>query len=204
MNDGRHRQLGPLQRFFVRIGSTVLIIVGLSAGNLVLKLTPGTDQSERPFLRAGEVNEKVDVRRFQVTVLTTRVGAVIQAPNKTKHDTQGKWVVLRIRLMAVSKAFTVKYAALHDGQGRTFLATDRISLSIVDGSRILQPGIAVEGDVVFEVPGDAKDLTARFAVDSGDDTERRMDAMSEIAVPVPDSAFLNPEPIVIASLELKP
>ncbi|WP_117209220.1 hypothetical protein [Allorhizocola rhizosphaerae] len=200
---GRHRKLGPLQRFFVRAGSVILVISALSVGNVVIKFTPGTDELGRPFLRAGEVSDKVDVREFEMTVLSARVGSVIKAPNKWEHDTQGKWVVLRVRLMMHRQARIVRYAAVHDARERIFHFSDRLDQPLVDGSRLLQPGIAVEADVAFEVPIDAVGLTARFAV-NGTEFNRRLDAMSEIALPVPETAFLSPEPIAIAPLEVKP
>lgn len=198
---GRHRQLGPLQKFLERAGSAVLVIVTLAAGVLIIKFTPGTDTRERPFLRPGEIGERVDTRVFDVTVLDTKVAAIVKAAG-WKHSTQGKWIVLRVRLVAKDKSLTVAYAAIHDGEGRSFRASDRLRQPLIDGSRTLQPGIAVEGEVAFEVPMDASGLSARFAANS---SSHRMDAMADIELPVGGSAvWLNNNPVPIKPIEVKP
>lgn len=198
---GRHRQTGPLSRFLQRTGSTLLVIVTLAAGSLVIGFTPDTDARERPFLASGAPGERVETRLFEVTVLRARVASVIKVGG-WKHPTQGRWVILRIRLVARHEALAVAYAAIHDAEGRSFRASDRLRQPLIDGSRTLQPGIAVEGEVAFEIPKDATGLSARFAADS---TSHRMDSMSDIDLPIGDSAvWLDPEPVRIDEIEVKP
>lgn len=198
---GRHRQLSTWQKILYRTGSALLILATLGVGNLVMAYTPDVNTRERPFLRSGEPGNEIDVRRFTVTVLATEVAAVIKAAG-WEHDTQGKWIVLRVRLEAVGEPLAVRYAALWDDQGRSYEASDRLQQRLVDGSRRLQPGIPVEGDVAFEVPAGATGLTARF---TSSDISQRMDAMSAISLPLPDTAtWLDPAPKAIKPIEVNP
>jgi hypothetical protein len=57
---GRHRNLGPLQRFLARTGSVLIVIAALGVGDFLLRITPDVDKRERSFLSAGEPGETVD------------------------------------------------------------------------------------------------------------------------------------------------
>ncbi|HEX6684627.1 MAG TPA: hypothetical protein VF062_17615 [Candidatus Limnocylindrales bacterium] len=197
---GRHRNLSPLQRFLARASSVIVVIAALGAGNLVLKLTPDTDGRERPFLAGGEQGDTVDADRFKATLVQVRTAAVVKVSNAT-HDTQGVWVILRVRFESQEEPLAIAYAALVDSQDRSFFATDRIRQPLVDGSRILQPGIRVEGDVAFEVPHDAVGLTAQFATAVVD---RRMQAVTDISLPLGSGVWLNREPAAIEPIEVNP
>lgn len=180
-----------------------MVLAAIGAGHLINTLVPDVDTRERPFLESGQTDKNVETRRFDITLLGTRVAKVVEADG-WKHDTQGKWVILRVRLVAKNKPVGVQYAAIHDTSDRTFLMTDRLEQPLI-GARLLQPGIAVEGEVVFEVPKDANGLTARFAVQSGDSGVRRMDAMADIALPLPDTGiWLDPKPVTLVPVEVKP
>jgi hypothetical protein len=190
---------GFLRRFLKRAGGTLLIIAALGVGNLVINYTPDVDTAERPFLRSGEQGEMIDARTFKVTLLKTRTAAVVSSDG-IDHHTQGYWVLLRIRVETVSEPHTVGWAALIDSKGRSFRATDRIKQPLVDGSRLLQPGVAVEAEAVFEVPSDAGGFTARFAASRFQQT---MQAVPDIAVPLGEGVWLDrdavtPDAMVVA------
>jgi hypothetical protein len=197
---GRHRNLGLLQRFLSRAGSILLVIAALGVGNLILAYTPDVDESERPFLISGEPGEEIEARKFTATVLKTRTAGVIKSAG-WEHDTQGIWIILRVRFEATDEAVAIAYAAVTDGKGRSFLASDRLKQPLVDGSRILQPGIGVEGDVAFEVPKDATGLTARF---SDARNNRTLQAVPDIELPLGDAVWLNREPVTLEPAEVKP
>lgn len=195
---GRHRNLGPLQRFLRRTGSLILVIAALGVGDFVVRSTPDADKRERPFVVGGEQDTPVEARLFTATLLKTRTAGIIQSGGS--HDTQGVWLILRMRFVALRKPLAIRYAAVVDARGRTFLASDRVKQTIASGGRILQPGIGVEGDVVFEVPRDATELTAQFA----DTTNRAMQAVAGITLPIDDGLFITREPVTLDPTEVKP
>jgi len=197
---GRHRNLGPLQRFLKRAGSVLLVIAALGVGDLILRYTPDVDERERPFLAEGEQGEAVEARLFSATVLKTRTAAVVKASGAL-HDTQGIWVILRMRFESLDEPLSIVYAAVVDEQGRSFYASDRLKQPLVDGSRMLQAGIGVEGEVAFEVPRDAVSLTAQF---SDVRTSRAMQAITDITLPLDDGVWLKREPVTLEPIEVKP
>lgn len=177
---GRHRQLGPLQKVLAAIGSVILVIVALVLGQLLIDLSPDTDTSHAPFLIAGKPGDNVDVRTFDVKLISARYASVVKSSG-IDHDSSGVWVILKIRVTARAEAMLIGYAALVDKSGRTYLASDRVKQTLVSSARTLQPGIPVEGEVAFEIPRDAvAGATVRFARKSGD---HRMDAMANIELP---------------------
>jgi len=197
---GRHRNIGPLQRFLARTGSVLLVIAALGVGDFLLRITPDVDERQRPFLEQGEQGQVIDAREFSATLLKARTAGVVKAANFV-HPTQGVWVILRMRFVAQKEPVQIDYAAVVDERGRSFYASDRLKQPLVDGSRSLQPGIGVEGEVAFEVPRDATGLTAQF---SNAGTNRTMQAVTDITLPVDESVWLNREPVTIEPMEVKP
>jgi len=197
---GRHRNLGPLQRFLMRAGALILVIAALGVGDFLVRSTPDIDKRERAFLVDGRQGSAVEARTFSATLLKTRTAAVVKAAG-ANHDTQGVWVVLRMRFEALNEPLSISYAAVVDSRGRAFHASDRVNQPLVDGSRILQPGVGVEGDVAFEIPSDATSLTAQF---SDARTTRAMQAVPDIALSLDNGVFLNRQPVALDPIEVKP
>lgn len=196
---GRHRNLGPLQRFLRRTGSIILVIAALGVGDFVVRSTPDIDKRERPFVAGDEQDTTVEARLFTATLLKTRTAAIIQSGGS--HETQGVWVILRMRFVALRKPLSIAYASVVDARGRSFYASDRVKQTLATGARILQPGIGVEGDVVFEVPRDATELTAQFSESSG---SRAMQSVAGITLPIGDGLFITREPVTLDPIEVKP
>jgi hypothetical protein len=99
-----------------------------------------------------------------------------------KHDTSGVWIIVKVKVVARGEPMGVSYAAVRDGKGNTYRASERINQPLAVGSRVLQPGIPVTGEIAFEVPvGVATDLSVRLA-DNPDDL--RMDAVAEVRLPI--------------------
>ncbi|WP_213450899.1 DUF4352 domain-containing protein [Rhizomonospora bruguierae] len=193
---------GRRGRLRSRFGAGLLIVAALAVGTLIRSGTPDVDTAERPFSRAGVIGRPVDARTFDATVLAVRGAAKIHRDGgltgRQEHDTDGVWILLKVRLEAHDHTIQVGWAGLKDGKGRTFHSTERITQPLI-GGRSLQPGIPLTGEVVFEVPKDAAtnvtlQLTER-------PIDRRMAAMVEVPLPISPSAvdgwLANPAPVQI-------
>lgn len=199
MNDVRSHRAPPgtLAAFGSRLGVGALVIAAIALGGVVKSYTPDADTRERPFIRAGALGGAVDARTFDVQVLEVRGAKKISRSGKVR-ETKGVWVLVKVRVVAHDEPSVIGYAALRDGRGRVFVATDRIGQPLA-GGRTLQPGLPVEAEIAFEVPADVTDLSVRLSWASLD---RRMDAMAEIPLRV-DRATVDtwrgqPTPTVVA------
>jgi hypothetical protein len=168
-------------RLRARAGAGLLVIAALAAGGAFTARVPDTDARERPFVRAGRLGEPVDARTFDATVVAVRGGTSVERTGRTR-TTGGVWVLARVRLSARQAPVSVDYATLRDGRGRMFLATTRLSQPLVSGGHPLQPGIVVEGEIVFEVPRDA--VTSRLAIRLADASDPRVDAVAEVPLAI--------------------
>lgn len=185
------------------------IAVGLVLATLVIGAGlnwagPSAARVLRPFTTSGEQGEKLQLRTFTVTVQNSRAAATVQSGD-TAVQTQGAWVILRVRVTANTEPTPIGYAALRDHAGRTYLATSRLAQPLLNGKRTFQPGISLEGEVVFEVPKDALDgLTAIFAsrADQLGQEPLALDAMAE--VDLPGLSTIDPAPVALAATEVKP
>jgi hypothetical protein len=169
-----------------RFGAGVLIVAALSVGGLIRSGTPDVDTSERPFARAGAVGRKVDAQTYDATVLAvrgaTKIHRVAGLTKRGDRDTDGVWVLVKVRLLAHREAVQVGWAGLKDGRDRVFSCTDRIDQPLVCAGRMLQPGIPVTGEVAFEVPRDAgTDLTIQL---NERPIDHRMTTMIEVQLPI--------------------
>lgn len=177
---GRHRP-SPEQRRRDRrrkLGMVALLLATLAIGAALLPLKPHGIVWQEEFVRTGKVGTPVDARAFDITVLDATGGAKIDA--KTPIETNGIWIVVRIRVVAKDKPVTIGYAALRDDQGRVYDDADKVNQPMI-GGRALQPGVPVEGQVVFEVARDVRRLTARFAKPA---LFQMYDAVAEIPLPI--------------------
>ncbi|HZN74736.1 MAG TPA: DUF4352 domain-containing protein [Micromonosporaceae bacterium] len=169
-----------------RFATGVLLLGALAIGGVVTAVTPDTDVHARPFAHRGTVGEPVDGRTFEATVVGFRGAArfatdEIAAPDK-EHDTDGIWLIVTLRVVAKDKTTTIGYGAVRDARGRTYLASTRIDQPLVGSGRDLQPGIPVEGDVVFEVPRDA--VTSLDLLLADPSLDLRLDALVEVPLPI--------------------
>jgi hypothetical protein len=195
-----------LARFGSRLGVGTLIIAALAMGGPLAALRPDNAVRERPYLRAGRVGELVPVRTFDAAVLSVR-GAAKISQGGGRHDTGGVWILVRVRLVVRDETTTIRYAALRDQRGRSFVQSARIDQPLTDGARELQPGVPVEGEIAFEVPRDAvAQLSLRLA---RTDPDHRMDAMAEVPLLPVDSATVDrwladPTPAAVAQPKVVP
>ncbi|WP_460844945.1 DUF4352 domain-containing protein [Phytohabitans suffuscus] len=173
-----------------RVG--MLLVAALAVGGVVANWRPvhggGADDRERPYIAAGQVGEAVSARSFEAQLVSVR-GARLLGVGSKGYETGGVWILVRVRVTATTEDTAVRYAALIDDRGREFLLSNRFTQSLADGGRTFQPGIAVEGEIAFEVPRDAAtSLRLRLASPLID---HRMDAMAEIEVPKVDTATVD-------------
>ncbi|WP_027342473.1 DUF4352 domain-containing protein [Hamadaea tsunoensis] len=127
------------------------VATALAVGGAITAYMPDKDEQERPFVRTGAGSDSVDARLFDAQVLGVRGGTKL-AGGGAAHDTSGVWILVTVRVTAKKETSSVGYAALIDGDGRTFRATERVTLPV--GGRLLQPGLPVRMELAFEVPKD--------------------------------------------------
>jgi hypothetical protein len=198
---GRHRKLGPLQKLLAVSGGVILVLAALAAGRAILEFRADANDMHRPYLRSGATGQTVDLRTFDLQVLGARYASVLR-DSGVIHETTGVWVIVKVRITAHTEPISVGYAALHDRNDRTYFATDRVRQSLVGGVREYQPGVPVEGEVVFEVPKEVlSGMTVRFTEHQFDN---RMEVMSDIALPGADRPSIEPTPSPIAKPVVKP
>ncbi|GIH10170.1 hypothetical protein Rhe02_82370 [Rhizocola hellebori] len=189
------------QRVTAVAGAVAMAAAAVAIGAGVRWLGPDPASSQRPFAQAGAPGESLDVRTFTITVQAARAASSLQAGGAAQA-TQGVWVIVRVRLAANHEPTQVGYAAVRDRAGRTYLASDRVRQPLIDGSRPFQPGIPIEGEVIFEVPKDALDsLTALFAAHPD---RLALDAMAEVVLPNLTVAPGEQPPATLAPTEVKP
>lgn len=188
---GRHRHTGPVGRFLARAGGALIAAAALTAAFALSGLRPPAPM--RPFAAASTI--------VDVTIVAARHAGTITA-GPSAHDTQAAWLVLTVRVTALREPATVGYAAVKSTDGTVYLASRRIAQPLIDGTRLLQPGIALQGDIAFEVPRHVlKGLTAEFSPAAAGP----LGVIAELPVPG-TGAFrpLKPAPIALAAPALPP
>lgn len=155
-----------------------LVVLTLLAGGWLERVAGPGDGATRPFVRTGQVGEAVDARMADVTVLGMRGGSLIKSYGKAL-DTAGVWVFLRIRVTPRTESAAIEWARLTDGKGRRFDLTMRIDQKMTFATS--QPGLPVEGELVFEVP---RNLVGPLSVQLAcPRIDQRMDAVAQIELP---------------------
>jgi hypothetical protein len=170
----------------------MLLVAALAVGGVVANWRPiGGDRAdvrERPYIAAGQVGEPVSARTFEAELVSVR-GAGLLGEGGKRYETGGVWLLVRVKITATTEETPVGYAALIDDRDREFLLSSRVEQPLAGGARSFQPGIAVEGEIAFEVPRDvATSMRLRLASQSLD---HRMDGMAEIALPKADTAKVD-------------
>ncbi len=168
-----------------RVGAGALIIAALAIGSAMQVYQPSITNEQGPYVRTAAVGHVIDVRTFDATVLGVR-GAAVITQRGVKHDTSGVWIIVKVKLVARGEPTGIGYAAVRDGKGNTYRASERIDQPLATAAHTLQPGIPVAGEIAFEVPVSATtDLAIRLADKPFD---QRMDAMAEVHLPIdPDT-----------------
>ncbi|MBV1848997.1 DUF4352 domain-containing protein [Catellatospora tritici] len=178
-----------MNKLLHRLGTVVLVAVTLAVGGWLTHLNENWSV-DRPFEVRGEFAQPVSGRQFTATGVRVRCAAKLKL-GEAILDTQGVWVIAKIRAVAIGRTSYIGWAALRDGQGRTYLTSDRLQQFTLNHP--LQPGIPVEGEIVFEVPADAAgDLTLLLAKNP---LEQEMDSMIAIPLPISDVSAVLSDPV---------
>jgi hypothetical protein len=159
-----------------RAGTAGLILAALAAGRVVTGSFQADDTISAPFLRSGTVGKAVSLRYADVIATGVDGSTCVSAGfGATGMRTPGVFIVVPVTIVTKGKPADLRYAALQDREGRTFLATGTRS-PFAPGTG--QPGIPRYASVVVEVPPDAvAGAHLRIALDGLD---QRRDDMTDI------------------------
>lgn len=162
-----------------RLGTAVLVAGAVAVGGAVNAYAPGPELRERPFINSGHKGDRVVGRTFDAELLGVRGGAIVTSRSQP-HDTGGVWVIIKVRLTAHEKPQQINYGAIRDGDDRIFRSSGRIDNN--PPYRIMQPGIPIECEIVFEVPKDVPlPIAARLSASFSD---LRMDSVAQLELDV--------------------
>lgn len=165
------------QSYVNRAATVGLVLAALVVGRIITTSFQAGDSISAPFLKAGKVGTAVSLRYADVTA--TRVEGtpcVSTDVVSVGMRTPGVFVVVPLVITVKGEPADVRYAALKDTQGRTFLAGTGTRSSFLPGTG--QPGVPHYASVVVEVPRDAvAGAHLRIALDSLD---QRRDDMADI------------------------
>lgn len=196
------RRPGWLRRTAGRIGAGLLVVATLAAGVEIIVRTPDSDHISRYFLRSGDVGERVEALDFAATVTSVRGGTAVVGDRGQELHTDGAWILVRIRVEALTEPQSLRFGAIYDRRGRTFEYAGRVD-QLLDAE--VQPGIPIEGEMIFEVPRDAvPDAHLRlFNALVGDPNYQTMvDVDLGLDEATLDAWIADPEPLRVAQLEV--
>jgi hypothetical protein len=203
---GRHQHTGRVRvgALLAALATAVVVVV---VGGAVSDTELSVDERFRVFVNTGAMGEPVSAQSFQTTVLGARTAAQINTDPGAGVETAGVWVLVQVRAVALEESMWIKYAAVRDSGGRTWLATPRFEQPLVDGGYRLDPGIPVEAEVAFEVPREAAtDLTVRLGKGANGLYGFQMATVAEVPVPLDEAAVADglaaTEPIVLERPEI--
>jgi hypothetical protein len=161
--------------------TVVLLAVTLVVGTRLDTWAGPREGRYRPFQVTGRMGQTVDARWFDLTVRGIRGAGVVQYFGKPR-TTGGVWVLVAVRLTARAEPSRIWFAAVEDARGRTFRPSDRVDQPLVTLGGASQPGIPIEGEIVFELPRDtAGGLSLLVSGAPAGDT--RMDVEARIPLP---------------------
>jgi hypothetical protein len=185
------------------LAAVVVLLGTVSLGMWLKAYADDVDAAQRPFVVEADVGQPARGRTFVATALGVR-GAGVLRDSGLDHPTNGVWLIVKVRLLALDEPLDIGYAALRDSAGRVYVASNRINQPLVRG-RILQPNLPVVGEIAFEVPREAAgSLAVELAEKSFD---QRMDSLVRLRLePLsPDVVHGwadDPEPATLMATEL--
>lgn len=139
------------RRRLAAIAALPLILATVAAARLIAVTTPIGEDHVRPWVHQGRMNETVVGNDLAVMVLGIRGGrAYAGFPNPVTTD--GLFLLVRARVTAVDTRAGVGYAELVDADGNAYAAARRTDTLL---AHQIDPGITVEGELLFEVPATA-------------------------------------------------
>jgi hypothetical protein len=179
-------------RWLRLLGGASLVVATVVAGNAYISVLPERGDMDRAFARSGPMNTQVVARNFSAAVLGVRGGTRLVQSDGSAHETAGVWVIIKVRVAALTEPTYVSSLLLRDDAGREFHPTERVNQPVLN--RVLQPGIPVVGEVAIEVPKDAHGFVLRLF----DGPNAALDAVVEVQVPVADpKVWLTGEQMIL-------
>jgi hypothetical protein len=158
-----------------RLGTLALVALAVTVGGVANAYMPTPTIQLRPFIRTGHEGDIVNARTIDVELLGVRGGAIVRSHGEP-HDTTGVWIIVKVRVTAHGEPSQLGQAWLHAGDGRLFRASGRIDDNPT--LRLLEPGMPVDCELVFEIPKNAP-LPIAFRLTTAL-IDPRMEGMAEL------------------------
>lgn len=149
-----------------RLRRVLLALGAVAIGAVAVASAPETEDIVAPFAVRGEAGERVDARVLGAEVTGVRTAEQIAVANwstSTSLDTEGVWLLVDATVTVWQERQGLSYAAVRIGGSsyRTFGALPGSSLV----GYPFDPGVAVSGSLVFELPREALELAVRKGLD---------------------------------------
>ncbi|GGM62668.1 hypothetical protein ACFFX1_42435 [Dactylosporangium sucinum] len=195
---GRHRRRGP--SLGSRLLTALLVLATLVGGTVVILTKRQPDDVQRQFYVTGTAGRPVTARTITVTLLDATGALKLRGP-KAVLETPGMWVTVRVRVVATEQPVLLGLAQLRDDRDRVFEVSNRLGQPLA-GGRTFQPGVPVEGPLVFEVARDVKTLTLLLSTKSSA-VKTYLEAIAQIDVPASVDAWRTEEqPVTVPSAKV--
>ncbi|MGI5119671.1 hypothetical protein ACQEU5_09080 [Marinactinospora thermotolerans] len=152
------------------------------------ELVPAPEDVTAPIAHAGEAGEVVDARGFTIEVGEVRIARTVVEEDLfgegSRETANGVWVVVPAVLTSTSTSSRVASPVLLEtGGGYTHSAVTRLSSTLNSQSPQLDPGIAVRGAFVFELPPERLTRAVlRVTVSEGLDTRLAAEAVVDLGL----------------------
>ncbi|WP_460711519.1 hypothetical protein [Nocardioides dilutus] len=162
-------------RWWHLLGVGVVGLVLLGLGTMLDGWLPDEmdDPGSRPFVRAAEMAERVDLRTMAVEVDAVRVARTLVEYGTEQHS-PGVWVLVEYTVVPERENTALGFAELSDAAGRVWSLGGRNDNVCPAGP----PGVPVGCVAFFEVPPDALgSLRLRLARER---FEQRYDVVAEV------------------------
>lgn len=142
--------------------SVFYVLVALGLLYAMRASIPNYNGQMAPVLVRGKPGEYVEGRRFSARVDGTETARVVRYPrigardDVESRDTSGVWLAVRVSAMARQTPVTINGADIVTSDGRRYQQSGRLYNAPPQlTSRELQPDIASDGVLLFELPADA-------------------------------------------------
>jgi hypothetical protein len=161
------------------VGVVGLLLLGL--GTVLDGWLPGDleDPGSRPFVRAADVGQPVDLRTMTVEVDAVRAARTLREYG-TELNSPGVWVLVEYTVVPARENTALGFAELRDAAGRVWSLGGRNDNICLAGP----PGVPMTCVAFFEVPLDAfSSLRLRLARER---SEQRYDAIADVDLGLTD------------------
>jgi hypothetical protein len=151
------------RRLVAVIAAIPVILLTVAAARLIAITTPIRDDYTRPWVHQGQMNETIVADDFAVMVLDIRGGRAYEGFSNPV-TTDGLFLLVRARVMALDTRAGVGYAELVDPAGNAYKSIWQSESLLVQQ---IDPAITIEGELLFEVPpAAATELRLRLTSDT--------------------------------------